>query len=314
MKVSDCFSREEIQDLCQRSNVQAWFAFIVNWVIISACFLLVAVWPNPLTLLVAFLLLGGRQLGLGALMHECGHGSLFESKALNQFMGKWIAAAPVFYRLDDYMNSHLKHHRKIGSRDDPDLHRYERYPVSAQSLKRKIIRDLTGKTTWNYFRIVFNANEIVYIDEHNKQRFSFSRLLTRFHAPIITNLIMLAVLTWFGVAWVYLLWLAAYFSSYMVFSRIRNLAEHAVVPELFSDDPLMNTRTTVPSWWERLTFAPNSVCYHLEHHLMPSVPKYRLAEFHKKLKERGVLDSADVAYGYMEVVRKLVNEPEAQVA
>ncbi|NKB33695.1 MAG: fatty acid desaturase [Pseudomonadales bacterium] len=314
MKVTECFSREEIQDLCQRSNLHAWFAFLVSWGIIVFAFWLVAFWPNPLTVLVALMLLGGRQLGLAALMHECGHGSLFKTRALNQSVGKWLAAAPVFYRIDDYMKNHLKHHAKIGSREDPDLSRYERYPVSASSFRRKIIRDLTGRTTWNYFRIVFNANKIFYVDEQNKKRFSVRQLVVKFHAPIIANIAMIIILTAFANPWLYLLWLTSYFSCYMVFSRIRNLAEHAVVPELFNDDPVMNTRTTIPSWWERLTFAPNSVCYHLEHHLMPSVPKYRLAHFHNELKARGFLDKADIADEYFEVVRKLVVKPEVQAA
>ncbi|MAC71727.1 MAG: hypothetical protein CMP84_16195 [Gammaproteobacteria bacterium] len=63
----------------------------------------------------------------------------------------------------------------------------------------------------------------------------------------------------------------------MLFSRIRNLAEHAAVPDLTDSDPLLNSRTTLASWWERLTFAPNSINYHLEHNLLPAVPKYRLA-------------------------------------
>jgi fatty acid desaturase len=314
MKVTECFSREEIQGFCQRSDLQAWLAFVVTWGIIVFSFVIVALWPNPLTVLLALILIGGRQLGLGALMHECGHGSLFKTKALNRWVGKWLAAAPVCYRIDDYMKNHLEHHRKIGSEEDPDLHRYRQYPVSSASLKRKVIRDLTGKTTWNYFRIVFNANKIFYIDEDNKKRFSLQQFLSRFHAPIITNFLMLSVLTAFGMPWLYLLWVVPYFSLYMVFSRIRNLAEHAAVPELFNDDPLLNTRTTLPSWWERLTFAPNSVCYHLEHHLVPSVPKYRLAEFHRALKARGMLDSADISMGYMQVVRKLIAEPEAQAA
>jgi fatty acid desaturase len=110
------------------------------------------------------------------------------------------------------------------------------------------------------------------------------------------------------------LWLTAFFTFYMVFVRIRNLAEHAVVPELFDDDPLNNTRTTLARWWERLTVAPNSVNYHLEHHLVPSVPKYRLSEFHQVLKSKGLLENADIAAGYGKVIRKLIADPQAQAA
>jgi fatty acid desaturase len=116
---------------------------------------------------------------------------------------------------------------------------------------------------------------------------------------------------WFGFAELYLLWLAAYFSIYMVFSRIRNLAEHACVPDLLDPDPMLHTRTMVASWWERLTFAPNSVNYHLEHHLLPSVPNYRLASFHAALKDKGLLDNADIESGYLAFIRKLIIEPQS---
>ena len=67
-------------------------------------------------------------------------------------------------------------------------------------------------------------------------------------------------------------------------------------------------------WWERLTVAPNCVNYHLEHHLVPSIPKYHLAAFHRALREKGLLERAEIAKGYGEVVRKLISIPAAQAA
>ena len=72
MKVTDCFRGEEFQEFCQRSDFHAWLAFLINWGIIAFSFAIVAVWPNPLSVLLAIVLLGGRQLGLGVLMHESG--------------------------------------------------------------------------------------------------------------------------------------------------------------------------------------------------------------------------------------------------
>ena len=57
-------------------------------------------------------------------------------------------------------------------------------------------------------------------------------------APIISNLVLFSILASLGQAPLYLLWVAAYFSTYMLFSRIRNLAEHAAVPDLTDSDPL----------------------------------------------------------------------------
>ena len=53
-------------------------------------------------------------------------------------------------------------------------------------------------------------------------------------------------------------------------------------------DMLKNTRTTEASVWERLTFAPCHMNYHMEHHFLMAVPAYRLPQMHRLLKSRGV--------------------------
>ena len=81
-----------------------------------------------------------------------------------------------------------------------------------------------------------------------------------------------------GLWWAYpLLWLVPLLTWMMVISRIRNIAEHAVVPD--GNDPLRNTRTTRPAS-ERLFVAPYYVNYHLEHHLLFYVPCYNLPRVH----------------------------------
>jgi fatty acid desaturase len=52
------------------------------------------------------------------------------------------------------------------------------------------------------------------------------------------------------------------------------------------------------------------VHYHIEHHLYPSIPHYRLAECHRRLRARGVLDGAEVAT-LPEVLRKIFAAPRA---
>jgi hypothetical protein len=75
--------------------------------------------------------------------------------------------------------------------------------------------------------------------------------------------------------------------------RIRSIAEHAMIPD--PADEMKNTRTTVARWWERLLIAPNCVNFHLEHHLLPTVPHYNLRRMHRMLRERGALADACVA-------------------
>jgi fatty acid desaturase len=92
----------------------------------------------------------------------------------------------------------------------------------------------------------------------------------------------------------------------MLIIRIRQVAEHAAVPDLYDPDPRMNTRTVEAPWWQRIVFAPNAVNYHLEHHFMASVPCYRLAALRAHLKARGALEGVPVFTGYGQLLRHAV--------
>lgn len=287
-KASDLLTREEIQRFMQRSNLKAAWVVFSNWALIAGILAVAAIWPNPLTIVLAIILLGGRQLGLGVMMHDCGHRAMFTRPRVNDFVGQWLCASPILSNLEGYRQNHAQHHVLAGSDKDPDLPNYRNYAVTKSSFRRKILRDLTGRTGL-------------------KQALFLIRVLwfKRLVGPVVMNGLMFAVCWAAGAPWVYLLWPAAYLTSYMLYSRIRNAAEHAVVPDLYSPDPLLHTRTTYAHWWEKLTVAPNKVNYHLEHHLLPTVPPYNLRALHQTLKAKGVYNDADIAPGYLDVIRRL---------
>jgi fatty acid desaturase len=89
---------------------------------------------------------------------------------------------------------------------------------------------------------------------------------------------------------------------YQLVSRIRNIAEHAVVPD--NDDPLRNTRTTRANLLERLFIAPYWVNYHLEHHLFLFVPCWRLPAAHRLLLAKGYGPKMEVRRNYLEVLKR----------
>src|SRR5690606_8346147 len=67
------FTRAEIQELLRVSSARGWLSIALNWGLIAAAFALVALWPNPLTVIVALFVIGARQLGCAILMHEASH-------------------------------------------------------------------------------------------------------------------------------------------------------------------------------------------------------------------------------------------------
>ena len=292
MKLSDYLEKQEVSALMQRSDWRGWWAIVVNWSLIAGAFMLAVAWPNPLTIVAAILIIAGRQLGLGILVHDCAHHALFERRRTNEVVGQWLAGAPIDVSLAQYRTYHLAHHRHAGTADDPDLPFVASYPVSRASLRRKLMRDVTGRTGFRDLK-------------RRMARFSFATQWPwlAFHAAL------LGVLTAVGAPWAYALWWVAELFVYPVVMRLRQIGEHGVVPDRGDSDPRNNTSTTVVQWWERLLVAPNHVNYHVEHHVASGVPPYRLARMHRLLRERGFYDGHDaLSHGYVDVLRRATRQ------
>ena len=196
-----------------------------------------------------------------------------------------------------YRQYHLQHHAKTWTDEDPDLELATPFPINRASLKRKFWRDLSGQTGWKRFLAILNRD---IGRSRGRVRRDFGAGLQALHGVVITNLVLLGLLTLFGHPALYLLWIVAWFTTYSLVMRIRSIAEHAMVPDI--KDELRNTRTTLARWWERLLIAPNRVNFHLEHHLLMTVPHYNLPRLHHMLRSRGVLADACVTDGYWNVL------------
>jgi fatty acid desaturase len=303
MKASDFLSKEELKFFTERSDLRGAWIVAFNWLSIAAVFGVVAVWTNPLTIVLAILLLGGRQMGLAVLMHEAGHKTLFKTQSLNETVGQWLCAYPILGDCDAYGASHREHHRTAGTHDDPDLPNYRDYPVSRDSFLRKIKRDITGQTGFKLLvGLVGSRGRSIMMREGEKTN--------AVRQGLLVNLALFAVLLLCGFPELYLLWLVAYLTAYPLIARIRQVAEHANVPDLYDLDPRLNTRTTIPRWFERPFLCPNGVNYHVEHHLLASVPCHRLKALHQRLEETGFYAGYEhtVAHGYWDVIKRAVPE------
>jgi fatty acid desaturase len=299
MKISDYLTREEVQRFTAKSDFHAWRLVLGNWLAIAAIFAVVGAWPNPLTVVLAIVLLAGRQLGLSVLMHECGHRTLFRTPWLNDIVGQWFCALPVMNDQPGYARGHLEHHRKAGTPEGPDLPNYQAYPVSRESFRRKVTRDLTGQTGLKLMTYVLRGASGVISTEQRQSAWPFLQQL-------LAQVLLFLVLYAFGIGWTYLLWAIAYLTVFMFIIRVRQVAEHAAVPDLYDPDPRMNTRTVDAPWWQRLVFAPNGVNFHMEHHFMASVPCYRLKALRQHLTARRALDGVLRFEGYGQVLRHAV--------
>jgi fatty acid desaturase len=305
MNLKELLTPAEFSAVTASSDLRGAWIVACQWALVAAIFTAAALWTNPFTVILAVWLLGGRQLGFGVLVHECGHRTLFRTQRLNELVGDWLLAPPTFNNVRAYMRGHLHHHRLAGTQEDPDLPNYRDYPITRTRLKRKLLRDLSGQTGWRTVRNI------------GRGLANLGTLSPEARAALLrgvgVNALMLAVLTAFGAAWLYLLWVVAFVFANPLISRVRQVAEHAAVPDLYDPDPRRNTRTLEAGWLARLVFCPHDINYHLEHHLLASVPIYRLRPLHRMLKEKGFYDGVEFPHSYWQLLRQ-VTLPEQHIA
>jgi len=297
MNWQDAITKDEIRELVELRDYRAWLSIVLDWGLVFASFALVGAWPNPLTILAAIFVIGSRQLGFAILMHDAAHRALLSNRSWNDWVGNWLCGYPVWNDVHPYRKYHLQHHAKTWTAEDPDLELANPFPITRDSLKRKVWRDLSGQTGWKRFLAILNRD---LGRSRGRVRRDFGAGMQALYGVVITNLVLLGVLTLCGRPELYLLWVVAWFTTYSLVMRIRSIAEHAMVPDIA--DERKNTRTTIARWWERLLIAPNRVNFHLEHHLLMTVPHYNLPRLHRMLKDRGVLDGACVTTGYWSVL------------
>ena len=315
---ADYLSKEELRGLLKPSDLHGWIAVGASWGLIAGALSLAAVFPGPVSWLISGIVIGGRQLALGILMHDCAHRSLFRTRALNDWVGAWLCAYPTWQDLSRYRPHHIRHHALSGTPRDPDLALVSAYPTSGRSLLRKFHRDLIGLT---FLRRVFGlllmdggyieytvAGEIKPVPgARSRGPLQVAGVFLRNFGPVLlTNGILFAILSALGHPELYLLWAGAWAFAFSVFVRIRSIAEHAGTET--SPDPSRHTRTTMANWGARLTVAPHHVNFHLEHHLLMLVPQHNLPRLHRLLRERGYYERTRgyLARGYIEVLRAMI--------
>lgn len=292
----DVFTPGEWARLSPRS---AWRGLVLvagAWGLIMAAGALFIAWPNPLTYVLAVMLIGARQLGLAILMHDAAHGALHSGQRINDWVGEWLCAAPVGAKLEAYRAYHLKHHRYTEQPEDPDLALSAPFPIKRASLLRKIVRDLTGQTFFKQRIAPLLAKRLEVREGGNVTARSVNSFL-------LVNALMLAALTMAGLWWAYLaLWIVPMATWFPLVTRLRNIAEHACVDT--KDDPFSHARTTHANLLERLFIAPYWVHYHGEHHVFMHVPCYRLEQVHSTLMRKGYAPRMTIAPGYVSVLRR----------
>ena len=264
-----------------------------------------AAWATPWVVL-SVVVIGVQQHALFILAHDAAHYRLFRSRALNDIVGRAIGMASGI-SMCTYRVIHRLHHNNLYTGEDPDTAIHGGYPRGVGYLWRKLAQDLAAVNAWKTFAYFFGAPAINAatnraarpLDDTSPALRRSARhdrwLVLAFHvgAPIAAW----ALGGWRGLAQYGVLWLLPMVTVLQVILRLRAICEHGAVTDLSS--PLTAARCNITSgslanWAGRALLFPHHVNYHLEHHLYPAVPHYRLPALHRLLRDKGVLEGAEV--------------------
>ena len=230
---------------------------------------------NPLAWIPAFVLMGRAHAQMAALMHEAAHRLLFRNKAANDWVGRWLLGYPTFANTDRYRRIHMAHHREEFGPEEPDVALYRGYPITLDSLRRKLIRDATGRT--GYKLMVAQAKALRRPDKAAKQA------VVRTYVMHLAFAVVSAAAGYPLVYW--LLWFVPYLTIWRVINRLRSIAEHGGMQQ--SKDRRETTHSVTQHLLARSILVPYWIGWHLAHHCDIGVPMRNLPRYHRALIASG---------------------------
>ena len=222
-------------------------------------------WP------VVTILIGNRQRALGNLLHDAAHRNLANRHNLNDGIAQVFLTPPLFNNLTLYREAHARHHAWLGNPAlDPDY----------------ITPAATAESSWwpAYCSCLCSyANWLSSISGH-------------LCAPNATFLQKFTILLW----WVALLsalscwinarfateffieWMLAKATTFHAITTFREMCDHFGLRPggIFSFTRDLSTVSPLSLW-----IHPRNNGYHLTHHLMPSIPYYRLHQAHAAIEK-----------------------------
>jgi fatty acid desaturase len=297
---------ETVRGLSRLDPARATWSLFKTWGLIAATAAVAVRWPHPLLVAAAVVVMAGAQHGLAVLTHEAAHHRMYRTRWLNDLVGR-LCAWPMALSMLSYRLIHRVHHNHLYEEVDPDLALIAGYPRGRAYLLRKLAKDLLGITTLKNARYFVRLPAPGAVKDETQSRLRrIARRDRRLATAVYFGLLAASIATgtW---RWFVILWILPLVSVLQLMLRLRAVCEHGAVTDLST--PLRAARTTLPPLPLRWLLFPHDVFYHVEHHLYPSVPHYRLRDCHQALGAAGLLEGAEVR-SLGDTLRRLFAEPD----
>jgi len=230
-------------------------------------------WPLAWALsVVAVVIMGRSGRALECMVHEASHRNWQRQGRWNDLLANVIAGFPTASQVGEYRRSHMVHHARLGSDEDPDIQRYEEFNLE----------ELTGLGGWKLVKAI----------GRRLPRYNWGWYTTIGTNPMTmlrSGAWYLAVFTVVGLAagsatfavaaWLH--WLLGYALVLPVIRMIGEAGEHRYL----AGDTVFNATISNLGWAHKWIVHPHGDGHHTLHHLWSSVPHHRIRRMHDALAD-----------------------------
>lgn len=273
-------SRAKILELSQLDSWRACWPLAFDWLCIGLSISASLYFASPVAYLLTIIIIATRQHALLVMVHEGAHYRFHRNRNFNDFLANVFAAYPIFFCTNAYRLHHYAHHQYLNTDQDPDWARKAhlpewQFPKSNRNLALTFLK--VACTSWYKLIAIFWAlsglgSKTSWTDPA-KRKFIFYKLV--FYSAVAATLWTFSA----GLEF-FMYWIVPYLVILPVIERLRSISEHFA---LAYEHDLNQARNVLCGPFEAFVFGQHNVRYHLDHHLFPMVPQYRLPELHAYL-------------------------------
>jgi len=233
-------------------------AVAVNWLVITAAITLACTLNHAVGYVIAVLVVGTRQHALAVLAHDGAHHHVTRVRWLNDAVTSFFCFWPLGVGLHGWRKFHFKHHRTVGTANDPELQikrKYSRRWSPNTKQWRQFILDLMGFSALEATMLIRLAPPERKID---------------FIGPVLVLLTAWTIVLYWADWRALAIWHIAAATSFWAMFRLRAFTEHVGTTSTH--------RLREPPWWKKLLYLPENTWLHWEHHKYPAIPTRLLKE------------------------------------
>ena len=249
-------SPSRLRELAQPNFGRFLAALVCDWTVILIALAVTAKFPTWWVIGPAMFVLGTRLHALGVLGHEATHYCITRNRKLNDTLGALFCFWPLGGSLTGYRHFHQRHHRHLGTDQDPERHFYQseiwKIPVAPGKPLRRFFEGCIGGHIVEFGKLL-------------------QSLLPRNHAEWLgiplwwaTFAITLGLLGHLWLLGVYAITIPTVFWALV---ELRGWTEHRGIAE---------THRYQTHWLIRGILFPHNVWMHYEHHQWCYIPFYNL--------------------------------------